>query len=65
VKINKIEKCPGCGGDASNNYFDRSFCPCDMDEDGFGVGVMHTRCAECHTALDGCDFEIDELPSLP
>lgn len=40
--------CPNCGGDAGNNYFDRSLCACD---------VMHTRCRECGFALDICPLD--------
>jgi hypothetical protein len=46
------ERCPGCGGDAADNWFDRSLCPC--------ADVMHTRCVGCGAALDGCEFEQDE-----
>lgn len=47
------ERCPGCGGDASDNWFDRSRCPCEP-----GIGTMHTRCVNCGYALDGCSVEI-------
>lgn len=43
------ERCPNCGGDAGDNYFDRSICPCD--------DAMHTRCVTCNHALDGCSFD--------
>lgn len=56
------EKCLGCGGDASDNYFDRSLCPCEHGPDW---GVMHTRCRNCGTALDGCAFELDIQALLP
>lgn len=42
------ETCPGCGGDAGDNWFDRSICAC---------GAMHTCCAKCGRALDGCEYE--------
>lgn len=43
------DACPSCGGDAGDNWFDRSICPCD--------DTMHTRCVKCGHALDGCKFE--------
>lgn len=43
------DRCPSCGGDAGDNWFDRSLCPCD--------DIMHTRCSNCGAALDGCEFE--------
>jgi hypothetical protein len=46
------EKCPNCGGDATDNWFDRSLCPC--------ANVMHTRCASCGAALDSCVMEREE-----
>jgi hypothetical protein len=49
------ERCSGCGGDAGDNWFDRSLCPCD--------DTMHTRCRVCGTALDGCSY--DDLVSGP
>lgn len=39
------ERCPMCGGNAANNWFDRSICSC---------GSMHTCCCECGYELDGC-----------
>jgi hypothetical protein len=42
------ERCPSCGGDAGDNWFDRSLCAC---------GSMHTCCAKCGHALDGCPYE--------
>ena len=44
------ERCPSCGGDASDNWFDRSICPEPCDS-------MHTRCVKCGVALDGCEFD--------
>lgn len=41
-------KCPACGGNAGDNYFDRCLCFCAPD------GVMHTRCRNCGCALDKC-----------
>lgn len=49
-----LDNCPGCGGPADRNWFDRSLCPC---QDGPDWGVMHTRCEGCGYALDGCEFE--------
>lgn len=43
------ERCPSCGGDAGDNWFDRSLCPCE--------DTMHTRCSNCGAALDGCSFD--------
>lgn len=42
--------CPRCGGDASDNWFDREVCapPCDS---------MHTRCRKCGASLDPCPLE--------
>jgi hypothetical protein len=37
------DRCPRCGGDASDNYFDRSFWP--------GVEDMATRCVSCGFSL--------------
>ena len=44
-------KCPGCGGPASDNWFDRSLCAC---------GAMHTCCSNCGQALDDCEYEAGE-----
>ncbi len=38
------ETCPRCGGDAGENWFDRSLCASEW---------MHTRCRGCGYALDG------------
>lgn len=48
-----VGRCPGCGGDAGDNWFDRSLCaePC---------GSMHTRCRECGHSLDGCSWETED-----
>lgn len=54
------DKCPRCGGDADDNWFDRSFCPCEND-DMYG-GIMHTRCTNCGYPLDGCKFEQENTP---
>lgn len=43
--------CPSCGGDAADNWFDRTLCT---------EGDMHTRCKNCGFALDGCG---DESPA--
>lgn len=51
----RAECCPQCGGDASDNWFDRSLCPCD--------DIMHTRCRNCGAALDSCSFDTDEAPA--
>lgn len=40
-------RCSSCGGDASDNHFDRSLCAC---------GVMHTCCNACGTPLDPCEY---------
>lgn len=40
-----LERCPGCGGDPGNSYFDRSLCAC---------GTMHMRCRACGHPLDPC-----------
>jgi hypothetical protein len=45
-------RCPNCRGDAGDNWFDRSICPC--------ADTMHTRCCNCGAALDGCVFESAE-----
>jgi hypothetical protein len=50
------ERCPGCGGDARDTWFDRSLCPCD----GTDWGVMHQRCANCGYAED-CGFDNQRL----
>lgn len=42
------EYCDFCGSDASDNWFDRSVCPC---------GMMHTRCGNCGSPLDNCPYE--------
>lgn len=53
IRLEKDERwCQRCGGDASDNWFDRSLCPCD--------DAMHTRCRNCGAALDGCEFEESE-----
>lgn len=44
------DKCRGCGGDAADNYFDRSLCP-------EPCGMMHTCCRACDATLDECYFE--------
>jgi hypothetical protein len=46
-----LGRCPRCQGAGSNNYFDRAVCPPPC-------GVMHTRCKDCHQALDTCLIEI-------
>ncbi len=38
------DKCPKCGGLASDNYFDRSVCPDPCNS-------THTRCKACGKAL--------------
>lgn len=45
-----VAKCPSCGGDAGDNWFDRTLCgpPCES---------MHTRCSNCGAALDPCPAE--------
>ena len=43
-------RCWSCGGDAGDNWFDRSLCP-------EPCGAMHTRCRECGVALDACPWE--------
>jgi hypothetical protein len=52
--MSEIARCPWCGGDGGDNWFDRSICaePC---------GKMHTRCRGCGGALDECHWE-DEPP---
>lgn len=46
-----LERCPGCGADAADSWFDRSLC-------GACEG-MHTRCAACGVSLDPCSEEGD------
>jgi hypothetical protein len=47
--------CSSCGGDAGEQFFDRSLCPPPCDS-------MHTRCANCGHALDGCRWEQEYDP---
>ena len=42
------DTCRHCGGDASDNSFDRSICPC---------GSMHTFHIPCGQPLDDCSCE--------
>lgn len=44
------DRCWNCGGDAGDNWFDRSICPSPCDS-------MHTRCVKCGVALDHCPFD--------
>jgi hypothetical protein len=44
------ERCPGCGGDAADNWFDRSICPASCLS-------MHTRCCKCGSAIPPCPLD--------
>jgi len=50
--VSEEQTCGRCGGDAGDNWFDRSFCPCEP-----GLGAMHTRCDNCGYAFGDCSFE--------
>jgi hypothetical protein len=50
------EACPGCGGDRTSNWTDRSICPQPC-------GKMHIRCSQCGQALDSCHWDQADLPA--
>ena len=50
------ESCPHCGGDASDNHFDRSLCACD---------AMHTCCNNCGNPLDYCPYARPVVVQIP